>query len=96
MTVELNVPAVTGFAELLEWANTIVGGVFGYLTVIAVFIITYTTVTAYTRDERGAFLAGAFMSFVTSSLWIYVLNTVSLLPLTVVSLLLLASAFFSR
>ena len=85
-------PELSGFADLFQWADTLVDGLLGYLIVFAIGIITYTTITTYTSDERSAVMAAGFMMLITSLSWMYILNAPHLMGLAILSAVLIIAS----
>ena len=86
-------PTITGFADFFSWANSLVDGLLGYLIVLAIGIITYTTISTYTQDEKSAIIAASFMMLISSLSWMYILQASNLMGLAILSAILLVAAW---
>jgi len=86
-------PTITGFADFFSWSNNLVDGLLGYLIVLAIGIITYTTLTTYTNDEKSAIMSAAFMMLISSLSWMYILQASNLMGMAILSAILLVAAW---
>lgn len=78
-----NVTNVVDFASLLQNVNSLTGGAFGWLTVAAVFIMTFVLTNRFQAGD--SFLASSFIGFMVAVL----LNMVGVVSGIVVLMLMI-------
>lgn len=85
MTLDQNIATIKTIPDLLTWSNNITAGLLGYAVVVAIGIITYTTLVTYTRDDYSSLMASLFVTLFTSFSWAYILSQSSLFVLSIAS-----------
>ena len=80
----------TGIIDLMQKVNTATGSFFGYTLILAVFAITYLSISQY--YARDSLLVASFMAFLTA-IFLYAMAMVASTAVVITLILIIATYF---